>query len=95
MSIVLAHSGSYTKYTQQWAIDEGKDFTWVDHNCEGLEGASYDTYGPAVESISYYGDSGSWGMGNGEYGTHPIYYCPFCGIKLENPFPSLTRGSVD
>jgi hypothetical protein len=40
------------------------------------------TYGIAVDRI-YKRKDDNWGMDNGEYESHPIFYCPCCGVKLE------------
>lgn len=51
------------------------------HDCPRFREAREGLYGAAVTDINYNADE-QWVMENGEYATHPIYYCPFCGIEL-------------
>ena len=58
------------------------------HTCPSLDGASYGGWGGAVTDIwrEPPGERKScswWEMGNEEYITWPIYYCPFCGEELK------------
>ncbi len=54
----------------------------MEHKCEQLNSLESDEYGSAI-NIIYKREDGSWGVSNGEYESHPIYYCPCCGVKLE------------
>jgi hypothetical protein len=60
----------------------------TEHLCDPMKEAlslPHDGYGHAIEGGPIYGeDDGYWTVGNGEYGS-VIFYCPFCGKKLEKP----------
>jgi hypothetical protein len=47
-------------------------------------------WGGAVSSILFDTKANMWLMSNEEYATGPVWFCPFCGIKLPIP-PQVTK----
>jgi len=64
----------------------------MEHRCKGMEALKSDAYGTAFDRIFYDDEDSAWLIGNGEYYSYPIYYCPCCGVNLPGRVNKITNG---